>query len=40
MLFKVVGAVFIEEIIGDYYTVVGLPLTRVWQQLVLSSTGY
>jgi len=27
------GAVFIESIEGDYYTVVGLPLARLWQRL-------
>jgi len=27
------GAVLVEEIVGDYYTVVGLPLTRLWQAL-------
>jgi septum formation protein len=28
------GAVFVEGITGDYYTVVGLPLARVWQRLL------
>jgi len=27
------GAVLVEEITGDYYTVVGLPLARLWQRL-------
>ncbi|MDB5036277.1 MAG: Septum formation protein Maf [Chlorobi bacterium] len=27
------GAVFIERIVGDYYTVVGLPLTKVYMAL-------
>jgi len=27
------GAVFIERIVGDYYTVVGLPLARVYVEL-------
>ena len=27
------GAVFIKEISGDYNSVVGLPLAKVWQSL-------
>lgn len=27
------GAVLVEQIIGDYYTVVGLPLAAIWQAL-------
>ena len=27
------GAVFIREIVGDYFNVVGLPLSRLWERL-------
>jgi septum formation protein len=27
------GAVFVDKIVGDYYTVVGLPLARLWTAL-------
>lgn len=27
------GAILVERIAGDYYTVVGLPLARLWQEL-------
>jgi septum formation protein len=33
------GAVFIERICGDYYSVVGLPIARVYQALREMSTG-
>jgi len=36
------GAVFVERILGDYYTVVGLPLSKVYRTLTtfLNELGY